>query len=238
MSYQSQHWGDIRTRLQAKVEQKPFWTDAEALLAFNEALLLWNLCTGRWQRRETLLTVANQYLYTCSALMLWRTRMEHNGYPLSPSNREDLNNGRYTWRAETTISGGGVPTRPAVWAPISLQTFYLWPADAVGGNILTIDGVAATPVLEEDADYVDIGDEHLDVLLGYALHQLTFSKGGPYFVATQGLFKAFLSAAAEENDQIKTSKVYRRFMGLDDARGFKLLRGLPTALDQMAGRQP
>src|SRR5262245_42289638 len=126
-------WATIRQRLQERVESKPFWDTTEARDAFNEALLTWNLFTGMWKRRLTITTVANQYEYVISALMLYRMRITYNTQPMSPSMREDLNNGRYRWRQETTTSGGDVPTRPMLWAPISLQLFYIWPADAVGG---------------------------------------------------------------------------------------------------------
>lgn len=232
MPYTTFTWSAIRERLKERYEGVPFWTDEEALLAFNEALYFWNLCTGRWKRRETIATIANQFVYTLSASMVYGIRITFNSYPMTSSSRDDLNNARYTWRSETTVSGDGVPTRPTAWAPISLRNFYIWPADAAGGNTLTADGVAATPVLGQDGDLLDLGEEHLNILLGYSLHVLTFSKSGPFFAVTDPLFKAFLAAAAEENGQIKGSMLYRRVMGLDIR--FKQFRGTPTLLDQGA----
>lgn len=226
-------WATIRQRLQERVEGKPFWDVTEERDATNEALLLWNLLTGMWKRRITIPTVANQSAYAISALMLYRMRMTIDGAPLSPSSREELNNGRPTWRGETTATGGDVPTSVIVWAPISLRAFYLWPADAVGGKTLTLDGVSATPQIVEDGDTVDIGEEYLTTILGCALHVLTFKKGGPAFAATLPYFKAFLLAAAEENSLIKTSQVYRRAMGLD-RRDLKPLRSVRTLLDGVA----
>ncbi len=222
-------------RLRDRIEGVPFWEDAEALLAFNEGLRFFNLLTAYWHGQTTLVTVANQYLYLLPTTLLYRTRLEILGLPMSPSSREDLNNGRYQWRSETTATGGDVPTRPMLWAPVSLRSFYIWPADAVGGNVITVDGVATTPVLVEDGDTIDLGDDLLNVLLGYSLHAMAFKKGGPFFAATQSYFKDFLVMAAEENDQIKTSKAYRRFMGLDH-RDQKPLRGTLTLMDQTVGR--
>jgi hypothetical protein len=122
-----------------------------------------------------------------------------------------------------------------LWAPVSLRAVYIWPADAVANNTLLFDGVAATPVLVEDGDPIDLGDELLGVLLGYGLHALAFKKGGPYFQATVPYFQAFLKFAGEENGQLKTSKLYRRWMGLD-RRDQKPLRGAPTLIDQVVGR--
>lgn len=211
--YTAVTWAELRERLKDSWEGKPFWDDDEALEAFNEGMQVFNLLTGRWKRRETLPTVANQYLYTLPASMLRGTRATVNLLPLSPTSRVDLNNSRANWRAETTLSGGDVPTRPLFWAPVSLRSFYLWPADAPGGNFLVVDGVAATPVLVEDADTIDLGEEHQVALMGYALHAASFKKGGPFFEATLPSFQGFLDTCAEENGQIKTSQIYRKYMG-------------------------
>lgn len=230
MPYQTQTWAELRERLKDRWEHKPFWDADEALAAFNEGLRFWNLLTGRWQTQATVLTVANQILYTVPTTLLYRVRVAHNGLPLSSGSREDLNLGRRTWRSETTTSGGEVPPRPMIWAPVSLRALYIWPADAVALNTLLIDGVANTPVLVEDADPLDLGDELVNGLLGYALHAAAYKKAGPFFQATMPYFKDFLTLAAEENDQIKTSRRYRRWMGLD-RRDLKPLRGSPTRLD-------
>ena len=232
MAYAVFTWSEIRQRLKDCFESKVFWNDDEDLVAFNEALRLWNWCTAYWQTRVTQLTVANQATYTLSSSLLYRTRITFNSLPLSSSNREDLNQGRYQWRTDTTTTGRPVPTRPMLWVPNDLLHVVIWPADAVGGNTLTIDGVAATPVIVEDGDFVDLGEELLTTLLGYALHALTFKKGGPAFQSTMGLFQTFLQEAAEMNGQIKTSQIYRRVMGLDE-RGFKPLRGTPTLIDSI-----
>jgi hypothetical protein len=235
--YTSTTWSTIRARLADRYEGKAWWSQLDARAAFNEGLRTFNLLTGRWHRRETLATVANQYLYTLSASMLYKTRVTFNTLPVSPSAREDLNNGRFRWRSETTTSGGDVPTRPTLFAPISLSTFYLWPADAAGGNTLTIDGVATTPILVEDSDTLDLGEESLNVLLDYALHALSFSQGASKFAATEVLWQSFIKACAEENTQLKSTRIYRRIMGLDH-RDLKQLRGVPVIPDPNALAQP
>ena len=234
MAYTSFTWATVRERLTDRVGKKPFWDATEALIAFNEGLRLYNLLTGFWRTR-TIITTTTSYFVQIPTILLYRVRMEFNGLAMSPSSREDLNQSRFNWRLENTASGGGVPTRPVVFAPVSLSSVYIWPADAVGGNTLLIDGVAATPVLVDDGDFVDLGEEQFDILIGYALHALSFKKQGQYFSDTIDLFKAFLKACAEENDQLKTSSLYRRVMGLD-RRDLKPLRGTPTLLDQEVGR--
>lgn len=233
MAYQAITFAQLKARLQARYESVPFWTEAEAGLAINEALLLWGLLTGRWKRRVQIATTAGNFDYGLPASLVFNMRVAWNEQPLSPASLEDFDNGRPNWRIETTASGGDVPTQPTLWAPVSLALIYIWPADADGHNSLTVDGVSATPQLVLDADYVDLAEADLSVLLGCALHLVGFKKGGPWFQATLPYFVAFLRAAAEENSLITTSQAYRRFMGLFH-RDFNPLSGAPSSVDQLA----
>lgn len=227
-------WSELRQRVKDRLELKRFWDDDEIRDAFNEGMYLFNLATGTWRTRITLPTIANQSLYVLPASMVYRMRMTYNDLPISPSNREDLNNARYQWRSDTSATGAPVPTRPMLWIPIDLYLFYLWPADAVGGATLTVDGVSATPVVVEEGDTVDIEEEHLTALLGFSLHQLTFKKGGPAFQATMPYLQAFLQECVDINEQIKSSQAFRRLMGLDD-RGFKPFRAPAEKLSTLVG---
>lgn len=232
MAYQSFTWSTLRSRLAERYEGKPFWDATEALYAMNESLRFYNLLTGFWRTRVPITTVANQYRYTLPSIMFARSRVEFNSIPLSSSSREDLNAARLYWRNETTASGSPIPNRPVVFVPLSLTNIYIWPADAVGGNTLLIDGVSDTPALDQDEDFIDIGEEQLDALLGMALHTLSFKKGGPFFEATKPLFRAFLATCAEENSQLKASSLFRRVMGLEH-REEKKLSDVPTLIDTL-----
>lgn len=233
MGYQSITLADLQARLTARWEGQVYWTTPEATLAINEALLTWNLLTGRWHQRIVVPTTANTYEVALPEALLYRTRVDFNGYPLSPSSREDLINGRPHWARESTTFGSPVPRRPTLWAPVSLRLIYYWPKDAVGGNSLTIDGIAKTPVLVNDADFVDLAEADISCLLGFALHVVMLKKGGPWWAATFPYFKAFLEAAGEENSLITTSQTYRRVMGLD-MRDLKPLTGAPASVSQLA----
>lgn len=205
---------DLRTRLQQYTEQAPFWTNAEANLAINEALRTWNLLTGRWRARLTMETTPNNHDYGLDTPILYRTRLLWNGRPLDPCSYQSLQSARPRWVSETTTTGGDVPTRPIIWCPISLRLILIWPADAVAHNALTIDGVAATPVLLADGDFVDLAEADISILLPFALHVLSFKKGGQWFAATAPAFAKFLRAAAEENQLLTTSQFFRRWAGL------------------------
>lgn len=232
MPYQSLTLTDLQTRLKARWDGVPYWTDAEATLYLNEGLLFWGMLTGRWKARVVLGTTAGTYDYALPSTMVYQMRITFNGYPLSPSSRFDLDNGRPNWRRETTASGGDVPTRPTLWAPVTLALFYLWPADAAGHNALTVDGVSATPTLVNAGDYVDLAEADVSLLLGYALHAAAYKKGGAWFRATMPYLTAFLQAAALENELLTTSQAFRRYLGLDK-RDLKPPADAPSSLAQV-----
>lgn len=227
MSYQAHTLADLQVLLAAKYENNPFWTAAEATLALNEGLRYWNLLTGMWRRSATLQTTAGTYDYALDSNLLYRTRLRWNGKPMQVTSLTGLDRARRRWMTETTASGGDVPARPFLWAPVSLYTIRIWPADMTADNVITTEGVSATPVLAVAGDYVDIGDELLNNLLGYALHVVSFKRGMPAIMATRPLLVAFLKAAAQQNGMITASRMYRKFMGLDTQQQQQPLRIAP-----------
>lgn len=235
MTYTAITLADLRIGMEERWDSAIFWTPEEARLAINEALRLWNLLVGRWTARLTLSTGAGTVEYALTSSLIYGTRVSiSGGLPLTDISIPELDLGRPTWRSETTTSGGAVPTVPTLWAPISLQRIAIWPATAgILVNGLLIDGVAATPVLVEDADTVDLGQELHDGLLDFALHVAAFKEGGPRWQATLPYFTAFLQAAAEENELLKASKAYRRLAGLDRRRDLWPTRVGPTQLDPL-----
>lgn len=214
MAYQSLTRATLRARLQEYWEGTPFWDTTEANNAINEALRFWNMLTGRWHGREVRQTDPNVHDYAITNTILYRTRLLYNGLPMSPTSYQSLMSARPSWLIETTASGGDVPTRPKVWCPISLRLILIWPADAAAHNALTIDGVATTPQLTADGQFVDLAEADVSVLLPYALHVASFKKGGQWFAQTAPAYSKFLRAAAEENQLLTTSQTFRRWAGL------------------------
>jgi hypothetical protein len=232
MAYTTTTLAQLKVGMTQRWDDAVFWTDEEARLAINEALRDWNLMVGRWSRRRTLSTAAATVEYALGATLIYGTRVKVGTVPLVSTSLLELDLGRPTWRSETTATGGDVPTTPILWAPVSIQRIAIWPATAgVGVNNLIVDGVAATPVLVENGDTVDIGEELHDPLLDYALHVAAFKEGGARWQATMPYFTAFLQAAAQENSLLKANKAFRRFAGLDRRRDLQPTKGGPTQLD-------
>lgn len=231
MPYQTTTLEAFRTALTRRWDASVFWTAEEARLAINEVLRDWNLLTGRWRRRVTVATGALDPVVLLPSTLVFGMRVRVGTLPVWPTSVTELDFSRTTWRLEHTASGGAVPTRPYFWAPESLARIVIWPATA-GVSSIEVDGVAATPILVEDADYVDLGEEILDLLADAALHVLAFKEGGPRWRQTRPYWQAFLQAAAEENTLLKAHQKYRRWAGLDRRRDLDPPKLGPTALDQ------
>lgn len=201
-------------RLQDRWEGVPFWTLADAKDAINEALRVWAMLTGAWKQRVVVPTIPNDPFISLPGLLTYRMRLEWAGYPLSSSSLSDLDNGRIDWQTETTASGGDVPATVQLWAPAGLTLLVIWPADAVGGNPLVVDGLSVLDEVDVGST-IDLGDEDFHVLVGYALHVCAFREGGPRWRATQNYYQDFLMAAGQRNDALRRLAWYRRLMGLD-----------------------
>ena len=235
MPYSSLTLADLKVLLKDRFERIRFVTDDECRLAINETLREWNLWTGKWRRRALYTTVAGQYEYSLGTTLTYAGAVRVSGAPLHPSSMADLEIGRPSWRTETVVSGGDVPTVPTIWAPLSLSQIVVWPAVSAGiVDALAVDGVSNTPVLVEDADTVDLGDESLDVLIDFALHVALFKYGGPQWSATLPYHQAFLRAAAEENGRLKANQKFRRAAGLDRRRDMQPTKGIPTQMDNLS----
>lgn len=189
---------------------------------------MWNGVTGWWRDRITQAVSPGDNYVPLPGHLAYRSRLEFNQIPLNPTSLNDLDGGRPSWEGETTAAAG-VPSTPRVWAPVSLDLVVIWPATAPPtGGTLTIDGIANTPVLVNPTDYLDLGQEELNQLLGYALHVAAFKYGGDIFAATMPLYKDFLRAAAERNDEFGESNLYRKVINFDWTQNQTPMKVPPT----------
>lgn len=226
--FQFYNLNTVLQMLADKYESVPFWDTTEATDAINEALYVWNSLTGYWKTTITIPTTAGNFEYALPSTLVFGTHIEYNGVGLAPASQAEMDDGRPGWQTETTASGGGVPTTPKKWWPIDLSLIAIWPADAVGNGTLSIDGIAATPFLVNTFDLINVGRDVMTALLGYALHVLALKEGGPRFEATMPYFQGFLNVAAEENDQLMASEMFRHFLGTDMRRQARNTRETPT----------
>lgn len=238
MAYTAVTLAELRIGMEQRWDGSVFWTPEEARLGINEALRDWNLLVGRWRQTLTISSVAGQVEYPIATSLIYGTRVKRaTGAPVFSTSIVELDLGRPSWRGETVASGGVVPTVVTFWAPVSLQQIAIWPATVGGVNDLIVEGIAATPVLVEEADFVDLGEELHDPLLDYALHVVSFKEGGPRWRLTLPYYQTFLKMAAQENALLKASQAYRRAAGLDRTRDYRKTKGVPTQIDALGEPQ-
>jgi hypothetical protein len=214
MPYTRVTLGDLRLRLAARYDAVPFWEEQDADDAINTALRVFNLLTGTWRRREPLMTVADQAIYGVSAPLLATTRIAYREVPLEPTAFSDLRLTRPAWYIERTTTGRDVPTTPTVWAPWGLTGVVIWPAPAVGGELLTVDGVADTPVLQAGGDYLDLDEGLLGDLLDLALAFTALRPGGGVSQDLRPRFLRAFTAIAHQNGQLASISAFMH--GLHD----------------------
>ncbi len=227
MAYQRKKLSELLQELKDTWESSPFWTDAEAIAYLNHSMRTWNLLTGYW-KRKVLLPASGTPYQTLPASLTFGMQVVWGptSAPLQPTARADLDFGRPRWEEELVTSGGTVPTRPILWAPVALMAFAVWPTPAAGADLL-IDGVAATPVLSVLDDYADVDDGVASAIVGYALNVACFKRSVTAVQATAGLLQGFLRAAVEQNARLRHSTYFRKVLGLDLERSMRRIVGTP-----------
>lgn len=232
MAYQQVTLTTLLDRLADRYESVPFWVEAEAIRALNDSLRVWNAMTGFWRRPFLTITVPDDPYVPLEGTIVQPATVRWNNLPLDPASLADFDYTLPNWRKVTTATSGA-PTRPVYWARLSLTLIALYPADHAGRNALTVDGVRATPTLVDPTDYVNLGEEELGLLLGYAQHVLAFKVGGRTLTASYPQWLAFLQAGAQRSAAFAASAFYRKIMGLDQQR--RLFRSRVPADTAVAG---
>lgn len=102
---------------------------------------------------------------------------------------------------------------PQYWAPDGLDWVAISPSPRGGGILL--EGYKEPPVLINDSDYIDIGDEEIVRLLDYAQWYLAFKQGPTEGTTTvEPLINNMMAAAALRNSRLRASALYREYMGI------------------------
>lgn len=236
--YQQVSLAQLQAQLASRVENVPWWTPDEARRAINEGMRLYGAATGFWRTIVSVPTVPNDPYVALPGSIVQSARVTWNGLPMEPCTIQDFWYSLHNWRGTTTATPGA-PSRPVYWARASLTLLAIYPADAyasiAGTDALQINGIRNTPILVNPGDFIDLGQEQFDVLLGYAQHVLAFKIGGEALTATYPGWLALLQAAARENRQFAASSFYRALMGLDTLRRMRGTEdAVQTAVDTAA----
>jgi len=117
---------------------------------------------------------------------------EINGVSLDTDSITNMDAYNPTW--QTTV---GVPVFIA-----SIRTLVALSPCPDNVYSITFDVVCKSPIPPTDADFVQIGQEQLDPLLGYAKHLATFKMGGEEFRNTMKDAENFFNAALAYNERL------------------------------------
>lgn len=227
MPYTQVTRAQLRTFLQHRYDSVPYWTATEANDAINEALRQFNLYTGYWRGSATVNTVAGDPFLAVASSLTRATRITRPGKVLTRKSIVEFYRYRSNWRTQTTASGSPVPTTVQEWAPIGLTGFAIWPADAAGGLTLTVEAVKITPVLTADGQFVDVGQEELEILLDEMLWILTFKRPSER-EQQRPRHEKFLQGCLDRNDQLRASSYFRAVLGLDQEQRLEPTRVAKT----------
>lgn len=221
MAFQNTTLANLQTALVQRYEAQPWWSADAARRAINEGLRVWNAITGQWRTELTLSSIPDDpHLYVTGVLSI-ATRVKSGGVTLTPTSLRGLDLSTPNWEKARGV--------PKFWAPIGLTEIMLYPAPVAPTHPqVIVSGVCRTPILVADGDYLDMGDEEISTLLGYALHVLSFSKGADALAQTMPARVAFYKAAATRNRTFAASSFYRKMIGYDWTRGHRPMEMAPS----------
>lgn len=220
MAYTSTTLADLQTALAERYEDQPFWTADHARRAINEGLRVYNLITGMYRAANVVPLIPDDTHVYVGGTLVKGTRVKVAGNYLTLTSINALDKLVPNWQGVNTASGGDVPTTPRFWCPVGLTEIQIYPKidPTLLGLTATIDGVRSTPELVNPGDYLNMGQEEISTLLGYALHVLCFGKGIATLQKTFPLRIAFFKACALRNATFEASSLYRKIIGYDRTR--------------------
>lgn len=120
-----------------------------------------------------------------------------NGKPVATSSVFDLDSFQPNWQIRGT---------PRKMGMLGSNLACVAPA-ANGVYSVVIDAVRNAPQLVNDADFLPIGREYLDIILNYASHLATFKQGGSEFQATLPHYQIFVKAAVGYNRRMSGQNI-------------------------------
>ena len=122
-------------------------------------------------------SVANQVNYSTPSPIMIPMELYFNGRQMRKLSLGALGRNYRSWLTDNTTKNGPV----ARWTPTGIKTFAIHPADAVGGQSITITGVIEPTLLSSGSNVLEIEDEYLTMMLELTVHRLQLKEGGKIF---------------------------------------------------------
>ncbi len=133
-------------------------------------------------------TVANQLIYRTPSEVVIPLRVYFEEVELSKASLRQVATKFRTWATDSTATRGPV-TR---WAPIDIRQFIIHPRDAVGGQLLEVNGIARWVPLVEPTDTITLDDQYCDALVDYCKSRIRLKEGGQPFALASVAYQEFI----------------------------------------------
>lgn len=191
-----------------------FWTEAEKLLAIQEALTVWQCMVGQWQISVTsgIVAAGTENFYKVPrqiagvTRVLWAALTDRDSTPLHLVSLFELDRGWPGWHGVTQGT-------PLYWAPNGLTEVAIYPAPNVAGT-LTFQGFYDLSQVTL-GDNINIGNEELTRVLDYARHYLTWKEGMSELQTSSGALTKMAEAASAKNARINALDAFKKYKGKD-----------------------
>ena len=180
------------------------YTPDELTYAINEAIFCLNTATGFLNIAVALpfVTDPNRVWYDVPSPIFIPLRVQYEDKYLEPLSPQQIGSTVPNWTAlNTALTGLHVQN----WIPAGLTKFGIYPADAVGGNQLSVTGIQSPTPLVDPSDTVQFPNEILIAFDLLAAHSLQLKESEEEFAASSDYYKAYLT-------QIKKLTLWRSFI--------------------------
>lgn len=186
-----------------------FFTLAEKKDAINEAIAMWQLMVGQvdGQVWDVQPSDSSRY-YPVPKQILSPTIVRAGGRGLMMTSFPELDYGDPSWE-DTTVNPQGTPV---YWFPNGISEVGVAPQPS--GTVLNVRGLDEAPFMRVGGDIFPLEEDDIEAILLYAHHYLSFKEGGAELNATLENVTALVQAAIVKNDELLTTRLYRKYQGL------------------------
>ena len=167
------------------------YPEAQVRGCINEGLRRLNLLVG-FDRVTTSIpgfSVAGQWLYTVPSTISIPLKVWFEQNALSKLSIKETALTFRNFTTDTTTNAG--PVR--AWYPIGITRFGIYPADAIGGQLLEVTGLRTITPLVLPGDVVGLDDQFVEILITYVRSRIMIKEGGKPFADSSLAYQQMIS---------------------------------------------
>ena len=196
--------GDLQQRIWSRLDQNTLlYPSAIVTQKINESIRCVNLLTGLIQTTVTQLSQKNRFWYSIVGTgLIYPTRVQFANTYLEPTSFLQLGRSRPNWPTETSANQ---LTQPVSWFPYGFRTVGIYPADANGGEVISITGCAEPPVLVNPTDTINLPNSVFAAFDELAVTSLVLKESPKTFAQASTNYQEFLR-------QIKAITIFRSWI--------------------------